>query len=67
MLPRVLARDVADASEAARVEDAQPATAEPTPRRTARERMAEVQDLWDNGLLSQAEYDAKRKEIIDSI
>ena len=40
---------------------------EVTPSRSAEERLAEIDSLRESGSLSQEEYEAKRKEILDSI
>lgn len=38
-----------------------------TPAATASERLAEIQELKDKGVISQSEYDQKRAEIISKI
>jgi hypothetical protein len=42
-------------------------TPEPTPTQTTAERLEELQSLLDRGLVTQAEYDERRKAIIDSV
>ena len=39
----------------------------PTPSRSTEERLAEIDSLMESGALSREEYEAKRKEILDTI
>lgn len=54
------------ASSLRRPEPVSPPTTSPSPR-TAEERLRELQQLLDQGLMTQAEYDARRRVVLDQI
>jgi hypothetical protein len=52
---------------AASLRSGQPQTPVPAPSRTAEERLQELQRLKDQGLITGAEYDARRRAILDAL
>lgn len=45
----------------------QPAKSQPTSTETAEQKLIELKKLYDKGLIDKDEYDAKKKEILDSM
>ncbi|MBZ0270746.1 SHOCT domain-containing protein [bacterium] len=58
--------NVAAVREAQKAKTETPAASPPAPRDSA-ERLADLKRLFDQGLITQEEYDAKRREILDEL
>lgn len=62
-----IARDVIEEVKPAFELDQNPSNTRPQSQRSATERLKELESLRDQGIVTETEYETKRKEIIDSI